>query len=106
MSMDMTNINNLKPISSANSGQLYGLESIILQHSIFKGKRVNLSCDGHTNNTGTNGAGKTSSLQLIPVFYGGEPDRLINRAAGKLSFIDYYLPSDQSMIIFEYRRST
>jgi len=104
--MDMTNINNLKPISSVNSGQLYGLESIILQHSIFKGKRVNLSCDGHTNNTGTNGAGKTSSLQLIPVFYGGEPDRLINRAAGKLSFIDYYLPSDQSMIIFEYRRST
>ncbi len=102
----MSNINNLKPIVLGNSAQLHGLENIILHHSIFKGRRVNLSCDGHTNNTGTNGAGKTSSLQLIPVFYGGEPDRLINRAAGKLSFIDYYLPSDQSMIVFEYRRST
>ncbi|MBL4743410.1 MAG: ATP-binding protein [Cycloclasticus sp.] len=90
----------------SNQPPLSGLENIILHHSIFKGLRVSLACDGHTNNTGTNGAGKTSSLQLIPVFYGGEPDRLINRAAGKLSFIDYYLPSDQSMIVFEYRRST
>jgi len=103
---DMSNIKNVKPTVSGNSGQLYGLENIILHHSLFKGRRVNLSCSGHTNNTGTNGAGKTSSLQLIPVFYGGEPDKLINRAAGKLSFVDYYLPSDQSMIVFEYLRST
>jgi len=55
---------------------------------------------------GTNGAGKTSALLLIPVFYGREPERLIVRTAERVSFIDYYLPTNQSMVVFEYTRST
>ncbi|QFU02080.1 hypothetical protein FIU83_10545 [Halomonas sp. THAF5a] len=53
---------------------------------------------------GTNGAGKTSALNLIPIFYGKDPSSLMVQAADKKNFVDYYLPSEQSMIVFEYRR--
>lgn len=57
---------------------------------------------GNTNLTGENGAGKTSTLNLIPIFYGARPDRLIDRAANKKSFVNYYLPHHRSMIVYEY----
>lgn len=82
-----------------------GLQAIHLHNSIFQGKRVSLNCDGHTNLTGGNGAGKTSILRLIPIFYGFEPSRLIDRAANKKNFTDFYLPNNQSMIVFEYTRT-
>ncbi|MDT8878358.1 ATP-binding protein [Halomonas saccharevitans] len=81
-----------------------GLTAIILHHSIFHGKRSRIDCDGHTNVQGTNGAGKTSALKLIPVFYGQDPGAMVERAANKVSFADYYLPNHQSMVVFEYRR--
>ncbi|MFD1243822.1 ATP-binding protein [Paralysiella testudinis] len=82
----------------------YSLQNIILHHSYFRHKRVKIPCFGHTNNTGDNGAGKTSALQLIPVFYGYPPESFMSRAAGKDSFLDYYLPHTHSMIVFEYQR--
>lgn len=86
----------------------YGLENIVLHHSFgkFEGRTVRIECKNRTHVGGTNGAGKTSVLQLIPAFYGEEPERIVNRAAGNDSFVDYYLKSMQSLIIFEYRRST
>lgn len=82
-----------------------GLQTIILNNSFYNGLRVRLSCSGHTNLQGVNGAGKTSMLRLIPVFYGYEPNRLIDKFAGKSGFVDYYLPNHQSMIVFEYTRA-
>ena len=82
-----------------------GLKSIILHHSYFRGLRVRIECDGHTNLQGTNGAGKTSALRLIPMFYGYEPNRLVDKVAGKDSFVNYYLPNRQSMLVFEYTRA-
>lgn len=82
----------------------FGLKNIILHHSYFRNKRCKIACGGHTNNTGANGAGKTSALQLIPVFYGYSPEKIINKEAGKLSFLDYYLPNINSLIVFEYER--
>lgn len=86
----------------------YGLESIVLHHSFknFAGRTVRVECQNRTHVGGTNGAGKTSILQLIPAFYGEEPERIVNRAGGRESFVDFYLKSLQSLIIFEYRRST
>lgn len=81
------------------------LQNIILHDSYFRHKRSKLPCFGHTNNTGDNGAGKTSMLQLIPVFYGYLPEKLMTRAAGKESFLDFYLPYVHSMIVFEYQRA-
>ena len=81
-----------------------GLIAIYLSDSYFKGKLTRTGCEGHTNNTGDNGAGKTTSLNLIPVFYGLSPDKLIQKAGSKKSFLDFYLPRYQSMVVFEYIR--
>ena len=37
-----------------------GLQRIYLYNSFFKGKFTEVECTGNTNNTGSNGAGKTS----------------------------------------------
>src|SRR5574344_793960 len=81
-----------------------GLQRIYLYNSFFKGKFTEVECTGNTNNTGSNGAGKTSLLSLIPVFYGAEPNNIVSREAGKLSFVNFYLPYPSSMIVFEYMR--
>lgn len=91
-----------------NQVQSYGLESIILHNSFsqVKGRTIKVDCRERTHVGGVNGAGKTSILSLVPAFYGEEPERLVTKASGKLSFVDYYLPSFQSLIIFEYRRQS
>ncbi|MDF5466813.1 ATP-binding protein [Vibrio parahaemolyticus] len=81
-----------------------GLQKIYLHHSYFKGKFTEVECVGHTNNMGTNGAGKSTMLSLIPFFYGKEPSSLVNRAGEKKAFADFLLPSMRSMLIFEYKR--
>ena len=53
---------------------MLGLQKIVLHNSYFKGKTVAIPCNGHTNNSGGNGAGKTSALNLIPIFYGESPE--------------------------------
>lgn len=80
-----------------------GLKSIILYDSFLTSKlfRVDIS-GGHTNITGINGAGKTSFLNLIPIFFGATPNGLMEKAANKKNFVDYYLPSSRSMVIYEY----
>jgi len=86
-----------------NEIQNNGLMSIYLYDSYLKGSLTKLEIfGGHTNLTGQNGAGKTSALNLIPVFYGARPDRLIDRSANKLNFTDYYLPHERSLLIYEY----
>ncbi|WP_181049727.1 ATP-binding protein [Marinobacter persicus] len=86
----------------------YGLENIVLHHSFkkFAGRTVRIECKDRTHVGGTNGAGKTSILHLIPAFYGEEPDRIVSRAGGRDPFVEFYLKSLQSLIIFEYRRHT
>lgn len=83
-----------------------GLQTIHLHNSFIRGVRSRFDCDGHTALFGNNGAGKTTILNLIPIFVGFEPSRLMVRAASKKSFADWYLPDIQSMIVFEYTRTT
>ena len=83
---------------------MLGLQKIVLHNSYFKGKTVAIPCNGHTNNSGGNGAGKTSALNLIPIFYGESPETVNDRAGQKLSFLDFYLPTSASLIAFEYER--
>lgn len=90
----------------SGDNESYGLENIILHHSFdqVKGRTIKVPCRERTHLGGVNGAGKTSVLALVPAFFGEEPERIVTKASGKLSFLDYYLPSFQSLIIFEYRR--
>ena len=84
---------------------MFGLIRIVLHNSYITGKTTYIPCRGHTNNSGDNGAGKTSALRLIPIFYGKEPESLVDTSGGKKSFLDFYLPTTNSMVLFEYERS-
>ena len=81
-----------------------GLRRIVLIDSFIAKKSLCLNVDSNANLSGTNGAGKTTCLRLIPFFYGVEPGQLENQAAGKKSFVDWYLPRPTSLIIYEYAR--
>ncbi len=81
-----------------------GLLNIYLYNSIFPGLLTQISCKGHTVNFGDNGAGKTTILNLLPIFYGLRPGRLISGKNNRLSFVDFYLPYTTSLIVFEYMK--
>lgn len=80
-----------------------GLKRLILINTHIKGRAVEIRLDGHANLSGENGAGKTSLLKLIAFFYGSEPSRLCPRVENKKSFVDYFLPSDRSYLVYEYQ---
>jgi len=52
---------------------------------------------------GTNGAGKTSALNLISIFYGKDPASLMVQAADKKNFSDYHLPNEQALDLDAWR---
>jgi len=89
-------------MSKETENNLFGLKNIYLNNSIFTGLLTQICCEGHTVNFGNNGAGKTTILNLIPIFYGLKPNRLITQRGNKLSFVDFYLPYETSVIVFEY----
>jgi myosin heavy subunit len=83
---------------------MLGLQRIVLHHSYLPNKSTAIECAGNTNISGDNGTGKTSALNLIPIFFGEQSDRLVSRAGGKKDFLDYYLPTSASLIGFDYLR--
>ncbi|MFW1678695.1 ATP-binding protein [Pontibacter sp. JAM-7] len=83
---------------------MLGLKRIALHNSYFSGLSVMFDADGHSNASGGNGAGKTSALNLIPIFYGTEPNQLVDQVADKDSFLDFYLPKQSSALIYEHLR--
>lgn len=77
------------------------LNRIILINTHLQGV-VELVVDDHTNICGTNASGKTTLQRLVPVFYGEYPSRVV--PATRDSFERWYLPTEQSFIVYEYRR--
>ncbi len=82
----------------------YQLNKIILIDSFWAGKTVLLDLDGHINLSGTNGAGKTTFLRLIQLFWGERPSNIISSTSSKKGFLDYYLPRESSYLVYEYQR--
>ncbi|MGN1394827.1 MAG: ATP-binding protein [Succinivibrionaceae bacterium] len=58
--------------------------------------------DKHSQINGANGSGKTSLLKLIPLFYGLDPRKITTSNSVRKSFSGFYLPYEDSSIIFEY----
>src|SRR5690606_36253885 len=77
------------------------LNRLILINTHLSGV-VELVVDDHTNICGTNASGKTTLQRLVPVFYGEYPSRVV--PATRDSFERWYLPTEQSFIVYEYRR--
>ncbi|MDD2776716.1 MAG: ATP-binding protein [Gallionella sp.] len=82
----------------------FRLLRLILIDSLSAGKVVELPLEGGAVLTGRNGRGKTSMLQLLPLFYGESANRIVTKEGNKKSFFDYYLPNATSYIVFEYQR--
>lgn len=82
----------------------YALLRLILVDSLSPGRIVELPVHGGAVLTGRNGRGKTSVLQLLLLFYGESPNRIVTAEAGRDTFVGYYLPRTTSYIAFEYRR--
>jgi len=79
----------------------FKLLRMILIDSYAPGGEAIINLDGGAVVTGDNGAGKTSLIRLIPIFFGENPGRI---NAGTDGFIDFYLGRTTSYIIFEYQR--
>ncbi len=77
------------------------LNRLILINTHLSGV-VELVVDDHTNICGTNASGKTTLQRLVPVFYGEYPSRVV--PATRDSFQRWYLPTEQSYIVYEYQR--
>jgi len=84
--------------------QAYSLLRIIIIDSFWKGQVNELDLTGHTQLEGTNGAGKTSLMRLLPLFYGMRPSDIVSKVDQARNFADYYLPRDSSMLVYEYQR--
>ena len=82
----------------------YQLKSIVLIDSFWAGQTVLLNVDGHTSLSGTNGAGKTTFLRLMQLFWGERPSNIVGSTGSKKGFIDHYLPRASSYLIYEYQR--
>ncbi|MGY6277171.1 ATP-binding protein [Methylomonas sp. MgM2] len=82
----------------------YQLKQIFLIDSFWPGKAVLLKLDGHTNLSGTNGAGKTTFLRLMQLFWGERPSNIVGGSGSKKGFLEYYLPRASSYLVYEYQR--
>lgn len=79
----------------------FSLLRMILIDSYAPGGEAIINLDGGAVVTGDNGAGKTSLIRLIPIFFGENPGKINTGTDG---FIDFYLGRTTSYIIFEYQR--
>jgi DNA repair exonuclease SbcCD ATPase subunit len=88
-------------IASKDNHPAFRLLRVISIDSYSPSGEVILRVNGGAILTGENGAGKTSLIRLIPVFFGELPRRI---SVGTQSFGDFYLARTTSYIIFEYER--
>jgi hypothetical protein len=80
-----------------------GLIKIILINSFIKKKGIyEIEVDQHCQLIGTNAQGKTTISKLIPIFQGLSSGSIVKKTSTNKSFSEYYLPSTNSYIIFEY----
>lgn len=91
----MTNTDNQKQKPA------FRLLRVVSIDSYCPGGEIILKVDGGAILTGENGAGKTSLIRLIPVFFGELPRRI---SVGTQTFADFYLARTTSYIIYEYER--
>lgn len=56
--------------------------------------------------TGDNAVGKTTTLELFPLFFGTLPSQITETVGGREPMLKFVLPMAQSAIVFEYQRGS
>jgi len=55
---------------------------------------------------GDNGVGKTTTLRILPLFFGHLPSQIVSTGQGQEPMVRFVLPTDFSVIAFEYQRGS
>lgn len=55
---------------------------------------------------GDNGVGKTTTLRILPLFFGHLPSQIVSAGQGQEPMVRFMLPTDASAIAFEYQRGS
>ena len=55
---------------------------------------------------GDNGVGKTTTLRILPLFFGHLPSQIVAAGHGQEAMVRFVLPTDASAIAFEYLRGS
>lgn len=55
---------------------------------------------------GDNGVGKTTTLRILPLFFGHLPSQILSAGHGQEAMVRFILPTDESAIAFEYQRGS
>jgi hypothetical protein len=55
---------------------------------------------------GDNGVGKTTTLRVLPLFFGHLPSQILSTGQGQEPMVRFVLPTDASAIAFEYQRGS
>lgn len=55
---------------------------------------------------GDNGVGKTTTLRILPLFFGHLPSQIVSSGQGQDPMVQFILPTTASAIAFEYQRGS
>ena len=55
---------------------------------------------------GDNGVGKTTTLRILPLFFGHLPSQIVATGQGQEPMVRFVLPTDASAVAFEYQRGS
>lgn len=55
---------------------------------------------------GDNGVGKTTTLRILPLFFGHLPSQIVAAGHGQEAMVRFVIPTDASAIAFEYQRGS
>ena len=77
---------------------------LILIDSFSPAREMIFPMEGRAELTGRNGCCKTALLQLLPVFFGENPNRIVGTETNRLNYAGYNLSRLTSYNLFEYRR--
>lgn len=80
------------------------IRMVVVDNNILPGRIDEVPLDDHAVVLAENGSGKTSLIQLVPIFYGEKMSAVVN-SRERDTFIGHYLPRQSSYLAFEYRNA-
>lgn len=77
------------------------IRMLLINHSLLPNRIDEIPLDDHTIFLSQNMSGKTSTMTLVPFFWGAQMREIVREK--NRDFISFYLPTNASYIAYEYR---